>query len=84
MTKSQDGVKSRVFEGGHDVPEDKIQSRYTKALELLPKVIKICDKILIYDNSIMPFLVFKKDESGSECFLSEIWPLEKLRELLKL
>ena len=76
-------VKSRVLEGGHDVPVDKIRSRYKKALELLPKIIKVCDKILIYDNSVMPFLVFKKDEGWNEYFEGEIWALDMLRELLK-
>jgi len=32
-------IRSRVLEGGHDVPEDKIRSRYVKTLELLPQVI---------------------------------------------
>jgi predicted ABC-type ATPase len=76
-------VKGRVFDGGHDVPEDKIRNRYIKALKLLPELIDVCDKILIYDNSIMPFLVFMKDERGSEFFLNEIWSLEKLKELVE-
>ena len=76
-------VRGRVREGGHDVPEAKIRSRYKKALELLPQVIDACDKILVYDNSTMPFLVFKKDETGHEYFLSDIWSLEKLKKLLK-
>jgi len=76
-------VKGRVLEGGHDVPEDKIRSRYVKALELLPQIIDVCDKILVYDNSVMPFLVFKKDEDGNSYFPSTVWSLEKLKELLK-
>ena len=31
-------VKQRFANGGHDVPEDKIISRYKKALDLLPLV----------------------------------------------
>ena len=76
-------VKVRVLEGGHDVPEGKIRSRYFKALELLPQIINVCDKILIYDNSVMPFLIFKKDDDGSEYYPSYIWPMEKLKELVK-
>jgi len=76
-------VRGRVREGGHDVPEDKIRSRYIKALKLLPQIVDVCDKILIFDNSIMPFLVFKKDEEGNDYFPTEIWPIEKLKELLK-
>jgi len=75
-------VRGRVRGGGHDVPESKIRSRYEKALKLLPKIIEVCDKILIYDNSVMPSLVFMKDKTGSEYFPTEIWPAEKLKRLL--
>ena len=43
-------VKVRTREGGHDVPEDKIRSRYNKALELLPQVIDVCDNVLLTLN----------------------------------
>jgi len=76
-------VRGRVREGGHDVPEDKIRNRYIKALKLLPQIVDVCDKMLIYDNSIMPFLIFKKDEKGNDYFPTEIWPIEKLKALLK-
>ena len=76
-------VRGRVRDGGHDVPEEKIRSRYVKALELLPKIIDICDKILIYDNSVMPSLIFKKDENVIEYHPTEIWPVGKLKKLLK-
>jgi len=76
-------VRGRVREGGHDVPEDKIRSRYRKALELLPQLIDACDRILVYDNSIVPILIFKKDAAGTEYYPTEIWPPEKLKKLLK-
>jgi predicted ABC-type ATPase len=76
-------IKGRVRAGGHNVPEDKIRSRYRKALELLPQVIGVCDRILIYDNSVTPLLLFKKDENGCEYYPNEIWPLEKLKNLVK-
>ncbi len=44
-------VKSRVAAGGHDVPKDKIISRYDKALDLVKELLKICDICHIYDNS---------------------------------
>ena len=65
------------------MPETKIRSRYAKALKLLPKIIDVCDKILIYDNSVMPYLVFKKDENGNDYFPSDIWTIESLKKLLK-
>jgi len=77
-------VRVRVCEGGHDVPEDKIRSRYIKALKLLPLLIDLCDKILIYDNSAVPSLVFKKDDSGNECYSNKYWSIDKLKKLLQL
>ena len=32
--------------------------------------------------SVMPSLVFKKDENGNECFPNEFWPIEKLKKML--
>jgi predicted ABC-type ATPase len=76
-------VKGRVREGGHGVPEGKIRSRYVKALKLIPQIIDVCDKIAIYDNSVMPSLLFKKDDDGNEYYPTDIWSIEKLKKLLK-
>ena len=75
-------VRARVAVGGHDVPEDKIRSRYHRALALLPKLISVCDKILIYDNTEAPALIFKKENTWSELFPNALWPYEKLNALL--
>lgn len=54
-------VASRVSAGGHGVPEDKIISRYDKALDLVRRLIPICDVCHIYDNSEnAPYRIFKK------------------------
>lgn len=54
-------VKLRALTGGHDVPEDKIISRYDKALRLIPELIEVCDVCNIYDNtSSKPHRIFKK------------------------
>ena len=44
-------VEHRVAQGGHDVPEDKIVSRYHRALENLRLAIPIADRVEVYDNS---------------------------------
>ena len=36
-------VRKRVLAGGHDVPEDKIRSRYTKSLNNLSPLMRIAD-----------------------------------------
>lgn len=54
-------VKARVESGGHDVPEEKIITRYDRALVLVKDLIKVCDICHIYDNSASrPFRIFKK------------------------
>ena len=64
-------VRARVSAGGHNVPEDKIRSRYHRALALLPQLISICDKILVYDNTEKPALVFSKENAYSEYYPNE-------------
>jgi predicted ABC-type ATPase len=44
-------VTTRVFDGGHNVPEDDIRRRYERSIENLPKAIDLADNVSIYDNS---------------------------------
>lgn len=46
-----DRVKTRVRDGGHDVPEDKIRNRYSRSLDLLYEALKVCYKSYLFDNS---------------------------------
>ena len=75
-------VRARKAAGGHDVPEEKIRSRYHRSLALLPKLIKICDKILIYDNSAKPSLIFSKIKERSSFYPNEYWTETALRNLI--
>ena len=45
-------IAKRVMEGGHDVPIQKIISRYQKAVVNAVKVIRFADRAYFYDNSI--------------------------------
>jgi predicted ABC-type ATPase len=44
-------VRQRVESGGHDVPQDKIVSRYHRSLQQLPAAIKVSNRAYIFDNS---------------------------------
>lgn len=46
-----DRVKQRFSEGGHDVPEDKVRSRYHRSINLLPAATEIADLTYIFDNT---------------------------------
>jgi predicted ABC-type ATPase len=44
-------VAIRALKGGHDVPRDKIASRYERSLALLPEAISLVDRAFLFDNS---------------------------------
>lgn len=44
-------IENRVQNGGHNVPEEKIRSRYYRSLSYLKRVIKASHRTYIYDNS---------------------------------
>jgi predicted ABC-type ATPase len=75
-------VESREKLGGHGVPEDKIRSRYNKSIALLPELVKICDVMHIYDNSIIPFRIFKKRKTEFFFWENEEWDKSKIEKLV--
>ena len=44
-------VQSRVREGGHDVPPEKVIERYRRSLDLLPDAVAYATRAFIFDNS---------------------------------
>ncbi len=44
-------VATRVSQGGHDVPADKIVARYTRSLGLLGDALRHTDRAFLFDNS---------------------------------
>lgn len=44
-------VRERTAEGGHDVPEDKIRSRYDRGQPLIRQAVLRADRGMIFDNS---------------------------------
>jgi predicted ABC-type ATPase len=44
-------VRNRVSQGGHAVPEDKIECRYHRSLDLLMDAIRCTNRAYIFDNS---------------------------------
>lgn len=77
-------VKSRAALGGHDVPEDKIVSRYEKCMNLLPELLKACDIMHIYDNTTIPFRIFKKRKDEFFFWTNEFWSEGDVKKLLSL
>ena len=77
-------VRMRESMGGHGVPEDKIKSRYEKALNLIPDLVEICDIVHIYDNTNVPFRIFKKRKDAYYHWENKYWKyfdIEKLTQI---
>lgn len=74
-------VSLRQALGGHGVPEDKIISRYDRALKLLPQLVAICDILHIYDNSEEPFRIFKKRKDIYYRWSNMFWSNEQIEKL---
>ena len=76
-------VKARFAAGGHDVPENKVRTRYHRALALIPRLFKVCDKLLIYDNTYMPVLIYNKQGFHTELFPNNYWTESRIMKLIK-
>ena len=78
-------VESRFRNGGHDVPKDKIISRYYKALGLIPRLILVCDCLNIYDNTLLePVRIFQKRDDKYTVFENEVWAKDEILNLVTL
>ena len=74
-------VSARQAIGGHGVPEDKIRSRYSKALALIPQLVEVCDILHVYDNTKEPFRIFKKRKDIYFHWKNKYWDFGKISDL---
>ncbi len=74
-------VNARKALGGHGVPEDKIRSRYSKALNLIPQLVEICDIMHLYDNTNEPFRIFKKRKDVFYRWENKYWNNSDIEKL---
>ena len=78
---AKERVKTRVFEGGHNIPTDVIERRYFKGIRNLFDIyIPITDQVLIFDNSEgKPQLIAEKSSTDQLMILDK----KKFTELKK-
>ena len=76
-------VHTRVVNGGHSVPQNKIIARYKRGLKLIPELLKVCDICHIYDNTIKPTRIFKKHKENNYFWENMLWTRQKIEELTK-
>jgi predicted ABC-type ATPase len=75
-------VESREATGGHGVPEDKIRSRYIKCLNLIPELVQVADILHIYDNSTVPYRIFKKRKTEYFWWTNDNWDEVSIKKLV--
>ena len=68
---SAERVEMRVSQGGHDVPSEKLVSRFPRSLANLKAALNQLPLVLVYDNSDMsaPFRKVAEYEQGKATFL---------------
>lgn len=78
-------VKKRFEGGGHDVPEDKIISRYEKSLANLAKLVRIADETRVFDNSgDYPVLVCETTNNCATIYTTKYWgQIDVLKLIMK-
>ena len=81
---SAERVAMRVSQGGHDVPADKLASRFPRTLANLKAAIPRLPHVVIYDNSDLarPYRQVAQCEQGTPLALTKPTP-KWLRELLR-
>lgn len=59
-------VKQRVSTGGHNVPDDKVESRIPRTHQNIAIAVDLCDSVYVFDNSSYdnPFRRIATKESG--------------------
>lgn len=75
-------VAARVANGGHNVDEDKIRSRYKKSLDIIKGLMTICDILHVYDNTEEPVRIIRKHKEQISVFPNELWTTERILSLL--
>jgi predicted ABC-type ATPase len=78
-------VANRVENDGHDVPEEKVRSRYARLWSLVAEAIELVDEATVYDNSSAsePFRVVASFERGV-AVSKPAWPRWTPKELRAL
>lgn len=76
-------VKERALAGGHDVPVDKIISRYERSLGNIARLVRIADFTRIIDNTgDAPALICEVKGESVRIWETEYWSKKRILSLL--
>ena len=77
-------VQERAAAGGHDVPEEKMRSRYAKSLQNLSPLARIADKTRVVDNSgAEPCLICEVEGNAVRLWDNDVWTKNAILRLLE-
>lgn len=80
---AKERVKTRVKEGGHNIPEDVIERRYLKGIKNLFEIyIPIVDQVLIFDNSEGKHRLIAEKSSSDELIILDELKFNELKHYL--
>jgi predicted ABC-type ATPase len=68
---NEERVAARVLKGGHNVPADKIVSRYERSLSHLAKAISLSNRAYLFDNSEKSHRLVAEFEEGKLISVSD-------------
>lgn len=80
-------IKYRVSQGGHNVPEEKVVTRYLRAMRLIPQLFQICDELYFFDNSAEKEttennLIIESTNGKIQGYPNRIWTMEMIKSLI--
>lgn len=80
-------VHERVLKGEHSVPDDKVYSRYIRALGLLPMLFPICNELYAFDNSLdvgsgTPGMLIRSINGNIEAYTTDVWNADMIKSLI--
>ena len=75
--KSEERVMMRVTQGGHDVPAEKLATRFPRTLENLRKSIRALPHVFVFDNNDLsdPYRQIAVFHNGEAAFLAKSLPV---------
>lgn len=66
-------IASRVLNGGHDVPPDRVRARWSRAHDNLVRLLPLIDYLMVFSNAVAdPLLVADKIGRGGELRLRDL------------
>jgi predicted ABC-type ATPase len=76
-------IENRVAQGGHDVPIEKILSRYNASIKNIKELISLSNVCIIVDNTgTEAETIFAKENGNIEIHETHFWTIEQINALL--